>query len=286
MLARAQAGSGGASTEGAEENPFKDSADTSGECYQWAADGQCGSNPDFMLSSCKYSCWEWFDFRGKKYPGSPMCAALRHPAQRTWHAAPTLGPAMHTHARTCAHTRPHSPTLVHARARLLPSPSHPLVLPGPMEHRAPMRLTCCSRDPQRQEVQLPLLGQGRRVQVQRGLHEEALPRELQEARRRQRRRALSKASWPACSLRPAWLAGGCFQRQSVPQVAPSSGQAQPNSRLGRAGRSYRACFRHVGDETAAAHGNYVNPSTGQKKKKKKKKKAKKADGESAAKEEL
>jgi hypothetical protein len=160
LLLRAQAGSGGASTE-VEENPFKGSTDTTGECYQWAADGQCASNPDFMLSSCKYSCWEWFDFRGKKYPGSPMCAAaLRRTAQRTWHAAPTSRAAWAT-----------------------------------MEPRAPMLLTCCSRDPQRQELQLPLLGQGRRVQVQRCLHEEALPRELQEARRRQRRRAVSKISW-------------------------------------------------------------------------------------------
>ena len=144
MLARAQAGSGGASTEGAEENPFKDSADKTGECYQWAADGQCGSNPDFMLSSCKYSCWEWFDFRGKKYPGSPMCAALRHPAQRTWHAARDSGPSdAHTHA----HARTHSSTLVHTRSRsrapapLSLSPSR--AARATMEHRAPMRLTCC-----------------------------------------------------------------------------------------------------------------------------------------------
>ena len=94
MIARAQAGSGGASTDGAEENPFKDSADTTGECYQWAADGQCGSNPDFMLSSCKYSCWEWFEFRGKKYPGSPMSACS---TQRSAHGMRRrLGPAMHT----------------------------------------------------------------------------------------------------------------------------------------------------------------------------------------------
>ena len=135
MIARAQAGSGGASTEGAEENPFKDSADTSGECYQWAADGQCGSNPDFMLSSCKYSCWEWFDFRGKKYPGSPMCAALRHTQRsageahsRLWaqRCTPTHAHAR-THSRTLAHTgsrsRAPAPSRV-ARAQLLSTTEH------------------------------------------------------------------------------------------------------------------------------------------------------------------
>ena len=69
MIARVQAGS---STEDTEENPFKDNADSTAECYQWAAEGQCASNPDFMLSSCKYSCWAWFDFRGKKHPHAPM----------------------------------------------------------------------------------------------------------------------------------------------------------------------------------------------------------------------
>ena len=57
---------------GAEENPFKDSADTTAECYQWAADGQCATNPEYMLSSCKYSCWEWYSFRAKKYPDAPI----------------------------------------------------------------------------------------------------------------------------------------------------------------------------------------------------------------------
>ena len=51
------------------------------------------------------------------------------------------------------------------------------------------------------------------------------------------------------------------------------------------GRADIGLVFHIGDEpTAAPHGNYVNPSTGQKKKKKKK--AKKAGGEGAAKEEL
>ena len=62
----------------------------------------------------------------------------------------------------------------------------------------------------------------------------------------------------------------------------SFGRAQPISRVGRA--DIGLVF-HIGDEpTAAPHGNYVSPSTGQKKKKKKK--AKKAGGEGAAKEEL
>ena len=55
-----------------EENPFKDSADSTNECYTWAADGQCIANPGYMTSSCKYSCWEWFEFRRKKYPDAPM----------------------------------------------------------------------------------------------------------------------------------------------------------------------------------------------------------------------
>ena len=35
------------------------------ECYTWAADGQCQLNPGHMLTSCKYSCWEWYNFRSK-----------------------------------------------------------------------------------------------------------------------------------------------------------------------------------------------------------------------------
>eukprot|EP00964_Phaeocystis_antarctica_P121362 scaffold85027_cov69-Phaeocystis_antarctica.AAC.3 len=42
----------------------------------------------------------------------------------------------------------------------------------------------------------------------------------------------------------SWLSGGLFRRQSTPQAAPSFGQPRPTSRLGRAGRPYRACFPH------------------------------------------
>merc|ERR1712083_1087659 len=40
-------------------NPHTSAGDTTSECYTWAADGQCRLNPGFMLTSCKYSCWEW-----------------------------------------------------------------------------------------------------------------------------------------------------------------------------------------------------------------------------------
>ena len=96
-------------------------------------------------------------------------------------------------------------------------------------------------------------------------------------------RAGLKALGGSAQASASWLAGGCFQRQVVPQAAPSFGQPRPISRVGRA--DIGLVF-HIGDEpTAAPHGNYVSPSTGQKKKKKKKK-AKKAGGEGAAKEEL
>ena len=36
-----------------EDNPYKEEPDKTTECYGWAADGQCASNPSFMLSSCK-----------------------------------------------------------------------------------------------------------------------------------------------------------------------------------------------------------------------------------------
>ena len=36
-----------------------------------------------------------------------------------------------------------------------------------------------------------------------------------------------------------------FQRQIMPVAAPSSGQPRPISRLGRAGRPHRPCFRHM-----------------------------------------
>ncbi|KAL1515453.1 hypothetical protein AB1Y20_002078 [Prymnesium parvum] len=56
----------------AEENPFTSDGDATQECYTWAADGQCVSNPGYMTSSCKYSCWEWFRFRKDKYPDAPI----------------------------------------------------------------------------------------------------------------------------------------------------------------------------------------------------------------------
>merc|ERR1712054_568039 len=55
-----------------DENPFKSDADSTSECYTWAADGQCAANPSYMLSSCKYSCWEWFEYRRKKYADAPI----------------------------------------------------------------------------------------------------------------------------------------------------------------------------------------------------------------------
>eukprot|EP00964_Phaeocystis_antarctica_P127600 scaffold91265_cov65-Phaeocystis_antarctica.AAC.2 len=39
-----------------------------------------------------------------------------------------------------------------------------------------------------------------------------------------------------------WRSGGCLQRQIMPQAVPNFGQPRPISRLGRAGRPYRACF--------------------------------------------
>uniref|UniRef100_A0A7S3RVM2 ShKT domain-containing protein n=1 Tax=Emiliania huxleyi TaxID=2903 RepID=A0A7S3RVM2_EMIHU len=62
---------GAAATE--EENPFKEDGDKGGsQCYEWAADGQCKSNPGYMHDSCKYSCWEWFEHRRKAYPDAPI----------------------------------------------------------------------------------------------------------------------------------------------------------------------------------------------------------------------
>ena len=56
-------------------------------------------------------------------------------------------------------------------------------------------------------------------------------------------RTMSKPRW--LSLRPAcWLSGACSLRQSMPHAAPSFGQPRPISRLGRAGRQHRPCFRH------------------------------------------
>ena len=46
--------------------------DATAECYTWAADGQCGTNPGYMLTSCKYSCWEWYRHRREKYKDAPI----------------------------------------------------------------------------------------------------------------------------------------------------------------------------------------------------------------------
>jgi hypothetical protein len=44
------------------------------ECYAWAADGQCQLNAGHMLTQCKYSCWEWYNYRSKakKYEGAEI----------------------------------------------------------------------------------------------------------------------------------------------------------------------------------------------------------------------
>merc|ERR1740117_686193 len=65
-----------AAAENAPENPHTGDADSTAECYAWAADGQCVANPSFMLSSCKYSCWEWYQYRKKKYPDAPIDKAF------------------------------------------------------------------------------------------------------------------------------------------------------------------------------------------------------------------
>ena len=46
--------------EPVEVNPYQADGDQTTECYSWAADGQCGVNPGYMLQACKYSCWEWY----------------------------------------------------------------------------------------------------------------------------------------------------------------------------------------------------------------------------------
>ena len=50
----------------------------------------------------------------------------------------------------------------------------------------------------------------------------------------------NKLAQPSAS----WRSGGCLQRQIMPQAVPNFGQPRPISRSGRAGRPYRACFRH------------------------------------------
>ena len=63
------------------------------------------------------------------------------------------------------------------------------------------------------------------------------------AHRAHLRRACRKQSWrPSAS----WLSGGCSSRRIMPQATWTFGPPRPNSRLGRAGRPYRACCRHIG----------------------------------------
>jgi len=62
----------GADGKAEESNPYQEGGDTSTECYTWAADGQCKMNPEHMLSSCKYSCWEWW---------APPCHEICTPVQ-------------------------------------------------------------------------------------------------------------------------------------------------------------------------------------------------------------
>lgn len=58
---------------GAEDvNPYSASGDSTDQCYEWAANGECSLNPGHMLSQCKYSCWEWFNYRKEKYPDAEI----------------------------------------------------------------------------------------------------------------------------------------------------------------------------------------------------------------------
>eukprot|EP00964_Phaeocystis_antarctica_P078117 scaffold48578_cov55-Phaeocystis_antarctica.AAC.1 len=57
-------------------------------------------------------------------------------------------------------------------------------------------------------------------------------------------RACTYVENKAAQTSASWLSGGPFQRQIVPQTAPSFGQPRPISRLGRAGRPYWPCFPH------------------------------------------
>lgn len=57
---------------GGEENPFMEGGDVTQECYTWAADGQCALNPSYMHTSCKYSCWEWYEHRNAKFPDAQI----------------------------------------------------------------------------------------------------------------------------------------------------------------------------------------------------------------------
>ena len=58
--------------QGGGDNPYEAAGDSTQECYTWAADGQCASNPQYMLSSCKYSCWEWYSHRRSTFPDAPI----------------------------------------------------------------------------------------------------------------------------------------------------------------------------------------------------------------------
>ena len=85
-----------------EVNPYEASGDSTMECYTWAADGQCVSNPGYMHSSCKYSCFEWYAHRKRKYPDAPI-GGWRHEntADATVHLTLALVALAHP-MRTCA----------------------------------------------------------------------------------------------------------------------------------------------------------------------------------------
>lgn len=72
------------------ENPYKGYTEKE-ECYAWAADGQCKLNPAFMLSSCKYSCFEWYEFRRKQASscgrGRVWSGRAVGRVSRAWHRA-------------------------------------------------------------------------------------------------------------------------------------------------------------------------------------------------------
>ena len=72
LAAGAAADAVAVSAAGEQTNPHEAAGDTTTECYTWAADGQCKDNPGFMLTSCKYSCWEWYAHRRRTFPDAPI----------------------------------------------------------------------------------------------------------------------------------------------------------------------------------------------------------------------
>ena len=64
--------------------------------------------------------------------------------------------------------------------------------------------------------------------------------------------ALPQVEIKVAQASASWLSGGYYQRQLMPQAARSSGQPRSISRLCRAGRPYRPCFRHRRCERAAS----------------------------------